>query len=73
MQSEGAPVLSQDMGSLLSEPSNVETASHMGQEDDELPPLSLKPPTQTSRSPQVTGRGQGAAKRARKSRITNST
>ena len=60
VQSGEATGLSQDMGSLLSEPSHVDLAS---QEDDELNPVipqTASPDTSVSQ-----GVGQGAAKRAK--------
>ena len=68
VQSEEATGLSQDMGSLLSEPSNADTASQIGQEDDEVIPV--VPQTVTPDTSVSEGGGQGAAKRARKNRIT---
>ena len=69
VQSTEATGLSQDMGSLPSEPSNVDTASQIGQEDDELTPV--VPQTDTPDTSVSRGGGQGAAKRGRKSRTTN--
>ncbi len=64
VQSEAATGLSQDMGSLLSDPDNVDIVSL---EDDELNPIlqTATPDTSVSK-----GVGQGAAKRAKKPRIT---
>lgn len=64
VQSEAATGLSQDMGSLLSDPDNVNLVS---QEDDELNPI---PQTATPDTSVSKGVGQGAAKRAKKPRIT---
>ena len=61
MQSETATNLSQDIGSLLSEPYNVDLAS---QEDDEL--NSIFSQTATPDTSVSKGVGQGAAKRAKK-------
>lgn len=68
VQSEEATGPSQDMGSLLSKPSNADTASQIGQEDDEVIPV--VPQTVTPDTSVSEGGGQGAAKRARKNRIT---
>jgi hypothetical protein len=68
VQSAEATGLSQDVGSLLSEPSNVDTASQIGQEDDDLTPI--VPQTDTPDTSVSRGGGQGAAKRAKKSRAT---
>lgn len=64
VQSEAATGLSQDMGSLLSDPDNVDLVS---QEDGEL---NLIPQTVTPDTSVSKGVGQGAAKRAKKTRIT---
>ena len=68
VQSTEATGLSQDMGSLLSESSNVDTASQIGQEDDELTPIA--PQTNTPDTSVSRGGGQGVAKRAKKNRTT---
>lgn len=62
VQSEAATGLSQDMGSLLSDPHNVDLVS---QEDDKRNPVlqAATPDTSVSK-----GVGQGAAKRAKKNR-----
>ena len=68
VQSTEATGLSHDMGSLLPEPSNLDTTSQIGQEDDELAPIVSQtdtPDTSVSR-----GGGQGAAKKAKKNRTT---
>lgn len=68
VQSAEATGLSQNMGSLLSEPSNVDTTSQIGQEEDEIP--LIVPQTATPATSVFRGGGQGAAKRARKNRNT---
>ena len=68
VQSAEATGLSQDLGSLLSEPSNLDTASQIGQEDNNLTPSVPQadtPDTSVSR-----GGVQWAAKRAKKIRTT---
>ena len=67
-QSEEATGLSQDMGSLLSEPSNAGTALPIGREDDELIPI--VPQTATPDTSVSRGGGQGQAKRAKKNLTT---
>lgn len=62
VQSEEATGLSQDMGSLLSEPSD--TASQAGQEGNELVPI--VPQTATPDTSVSKGGRQGAAKRVKK-------
>ena len=64
VQSEAATGPSQDMGSLLSDPDNFDLVS---QEDDEL---NLVPQTATPDTSVSKGVGQGAAKRAKKTRST---
>lgn len=66
VQSTEATGLSQDMGSLFSEPSGVDLPSQIGQEDDELNPI--VPQTATPDTSVSKGGGQGAAKRAKKNR-----
>ncbi|KAK5310626.1 hypothetical protein LTR93_011984 [Exophiala xenobiotica] len=68
VKSAEATGLSQDIGSLLSEPVKIDTASQIGQEDDDLTPIVPQadtPDTSVSR-----GDDQGAAKRAKKNRTT---
>ena len=67
VQSE-ATGLSQEMGSLLSEPSEIGSALHMGKEHDELAPVipqTVTPDTSVSREG-----GQGALKKAKKTHTT---
>ena len=68
VQSEEGTGLLQDMGSLLSEASNVDLASQIGKEYDELNPII--PQTATPDTSVSKGVGQGAAKRAKKNRPT---
>jgi hypothetical protein len=63
-QPEEATGLSQDMGSLLSDRDNIDLVS---QEDDDLNPI---PQTATPDTSVSKGVGQGAAKRAKKTRPT---
>lgn len=68
LQSVEACGLPQDMGGLLSEPSNVNSASQMSEEENRLTPVIPQvntPDTSVSR-----GEGQGATKRAKKKRAT---
>ena len=64
VQSEAATGLSQEMGSFFSDPDNADLVS---QEDDELNPI---PQTTTPDTSVSKGVGQGATKRAKKTRIT---
>lgn len=68
VQSEEATGLSQETGSLFSEPSNVDSASQIGQEDDNLTPV--VPQTATPDTSVSRGGGKGAVKRAKKNRTT---
>lgn len=68
MHSSEATGLSQDMGSLLSEPSCADAASQGGQDDDELTPII--PPTGTPDTSVSPEEGQAATKRAKNSRGT---
>ncbi|KAL8696804.1 MAG: hypothetical protein Q9201_007468, partial [Fulgogasparrea decipioides] len=68
VQSPEAAGLSQDTGSLSSKPSNVANASQVDQEDDE--PAPIIPQTATPDTSVSRGEGQGATKRAKKSRAT---
>ena len=66
-QSEETTGLSQDMGSLPG-PSDIDVASHTGQQDGELIPT--VPQTATPDTSVSKGGGQGPTKRVRKSRIS---
>ena len=70
MQSSEATRLSQDRGSLFSEPCGVGTAPQIGQEDDELTPII--PPTATPDSSVSRGRSQGQPRGRRKTVPRNS-
>ncbi|MCJ1427143.1 hypothetical protein MMC29_005046 [Sticta canariensis] len=63
VQSKEATGLSQDMGSLLSGPSDIDITLQIGQEDDELVPI--VPQTATPDTSVSKGGRQGAAKRAK--------
>ncbi|KAL8658844.1 MAG: hypothetical protein Q9202_007409 [Teloschistes flavicans] len=69
VQPDEATGLSKDMGSLLSEPSDIDIASQIGQEDDELNHIVLQ--TATPDTSISKGGRQGAAKRAKKNPLKN--
>ena len=64
VQSEDATWLLEDMSSLLTGPSDVDIASQIGQEDDELVPI--VPQTATPGTSVTKGGGQAAVKRAKR-------